>query len=195
MGIHIAVTETDDPAFIEALVGLILRYTASHTPEQVWVIHIDNWFDHKWLRFSGYGTVASGFAMDRWDSVKVEFYRDGLTFPPFSPNRVISQCSYLRRGHEYVEAALPLLPHIMERQPSESNLNRRIHSLSGPGCFIWYSGNTVANGRGSVMLYNVKADAAECWFAAFKRDECSWRVATTKGADRRYVDSFFLAGR
>jgi hypothetical protein len=195
MGIHLAVTERDDPAFIEALTPLLLGYTLVHTPEQVWIIHIDNWFDHKWLRFSGCGAVASRIPLDQWDRVKVDFHRDELTFPPFNPNRVTSQCSYVRRGDEYVEVALPLLPHSTERKRSESNLNRRIKSLTGPGCFVWYSGNTVANGRGSVMLYDVRSEKSECWFATFRREECSWAVAVTKGVDRRYIDSLVLAGR
>jgi len=45
------------------------------------------------------------------------------------------------------------------------------------------------------MLYDVKADTAECWFAAFTRDECSWTVTATKGADRRYIESLVGAGR
>jgi len=195
VGIHIAITETDDPAFIEALTALIRSYTASHTPEQVWLIQIDNWFDHKWLKFSGYGTEGSGVPLDRWDTVKVEFYRDNLTFPPFNPNRVMSQCSYVRQEYDYLEVALRQLPHATLRQRSESNLNRRIQSLTGAGCFVWYGGNTVANGKGSVMLYDVKPSNAECWFAAFTRDECSWRVTATKGADRRYVESLVGAGR
>jgi len=97
VGIHIAVGERDDPAFIEALAALILGYTASHTPEQVWLIQIDNWFDHKWLRFSGNVAVPLGAPLDRYGTVKVAFYRENLTFPPFSPNRVIAQCSYVRQ--------------------------------------------------------------------------------------------------
>ena len=194
MGIHIAVTETDDPAFIEKLTALILVYTASHIPEQVWIIHIDNWFDHKWLRFSGTVAVPMGVPLQRYGSVKFGVWRDKLTFPPFNPNRVISQSSYVRRDNDYVEVALPQLPHDTQRQRSESNLDRRIANLNGLGCFVWYSGNTVANGRGSIMLYDVKSNEAECWFAAFKRDECSWKISATKGADRGYVESLSGVG-
>jgi hypothetical protein len=195
MGIHIAVTETDDPAFIEALTALILGYTEAHRPEQLWVIHIDNWFDHKWLRFSGTVAVPLGVPLQRYGSVKFGVWRDKLTFPPFNPNRVNSQCSYVRRDNDYLEVAVPQLPHDMKRQRSGSNLDRRIENLNGPGCFVWYSGNTAANGRGSVMLYNVKSDIAECWFAAFRREQCSWTVSASKGADRRYVESLVGAGR
>ena len=199
MAIHIGVNDTDDPAFIESLTSLVLSHANTRLPEQLWIIRIDNWFDHKWLRFSGYGSVASQrevggmtlnrFGLDRWDSGKAEFHRDKLTFPPFNPSRVIEQCSYVRQGHDYLEAALPVLPHPTQHRRSGSNLNRHIQNVTGNGCYVWYSGNTVANGRGSVMVYNVTADSGECWFAAFVREECSWKLTSTKGVDRGYVEA------
>ena len=205
MAIHLEVNDTDDPGFIESLNALVLSYTKSHLPEQVWIILIDNWFDHKWLRFSGNGAIAwrrevggvtlNRFGLDKWDTVKAEFRRDKLTFPPFSPSRVLGQCSYVRQAQDYVEAALPVLPHRTQRRRSESNLNRRIQNLTGDGCFVWYSGNTVANGRGSVMVYNVTADSGDCWFAAFTREQCSWTVTSTEGVDRGYVEALTGAAR
>jgi hypothetical protein len=205
VAIHIEVNDTDDPGFIASLNALVLSYTKSHLPEQVWIILIDNWFDHKWLRFSGNGAIAwqreiggitlNRFGLDQWDAVKAEFHRDKLTFPPFSPSRVIGQRSYVRQAQDYVEAALPTLLHRTQRSRSESNLNRRIQNLTGDGCFVWYSGNTVANGRGSVMVYNVIADSGDCWFAAFTREQCSWTVTSTVGVDRGYVEALTGAAR
>jgi hypothetical protein len=44
---------TDDNEFIDALNSIIAGVLRSLTPDAVWVVHVDNWFDHKWLRFSG----------------------------------------------------------------------------------------------------------------------------------------------
>ncbi len=57
MTMQIGVGETDDPYFIELLNRLIRALVIRVAPQQLWIIQIDNWFDHKWLRFSGIGTV------------------------------------------------------------------------------------------------------------------------------------------
>ena len=66
------VGETDDPGFVEVLNSVVQGLVSQHQPETVWIIQIDNWFDHKWLMFSGTGGVASPFLMGglvtRYDS-------------------------------------------------------------------------------------------------------------------------------
>jgi len=86
---------TDDSDFIDLLNSLLNGLLVQQAPEQLWVIQIDNWFDHKWLRYSGSGSVGSKFPvdwtsafMDRFDSVKEQFWQDKLTFPPFAPDRM-----------------------------------------------------------------------------------------------------------
>ena len=187
----VAAGETDDPGFVEVLNSLVQGLISQHEPEALWIIQIDNWFDHKWLRFSGMGGVASPFLIGglvtKYDSVKVEFYQDKLTFPPFSPNRVLGQWSYIRIDDDYKEAPFPALPHSSTRKRSPMNLQRRIQDLSRSACFVWYSANTVANGRASVMVYNVLAGGLECWFAAFNR-QTGWKVQQTKGVSRDDVE-------
>lgn len=191
MKTQVAVGETDDPGFIAVLNSLVQGLISNRAPEELWIIQIDNWFDHKWLRFSGMGGVASPFLVGGlvtpFDSVKVEFYQDKLTFPPFTPNRVLGQWSYIRIGDDYREAPFPDLPHSSKRQRSPMNLQRRIQDLNRSACFVWYSANTVANGRGSVMVYNIGVNGLECWFAAFNRRE-GWKVQQTKGVSRDDVE-------
>ena len=61
MTTQIAAGETDDPQFITLLNSLLRGPIEEGTPQEVWIIQIDNWFDHKWLRFSGFGTVDFKF--------------------------------------------------------------------------------------------------------------------------------------
>jgi hypothetical protein len=91
MPIQIAAGETDDPQFITLLNSLVLGLITEETPQELWIIQIDNWFDHKWLRFSGIGIVDYKFPayMNRYDGALAEFYQDKVTFPPFTPNRVL----------------------------------------------------------------------------------------------------------
>ena len=125
---------TDDNDFVGLLNALLNALVTQQETEQLWVIQIDNWFDHKWLRYSGSGTVnasklfppdwTSSF-MDRFASVKEQFWRDKLTFPPFAPERVAAQWSFLHTESGYIEVPLAKLPH------SESK--RRSHAY--PKCF------------------------------------------------------------
>ena len=188
MRIGVSVEGSDDPGFILLLNAVVTNTVASHQPSNVWLIRIDNWFDHKWLKFSGYGLVASNVPLDRYDTVKTEFHQDKVTFPPFTPNRVMSQCSYVRRGDDYYEAALPSLPHKRDRRHTSASLQTRVQEFSGSALFVWFSGNTVANGRGSAMVYRVEGESLECWFAAFEREGITWKSASTKGISRKEVE-------
>jgi hypothetical protein len=163
---QVAVGAMDDPPFIALLNSLVRGLVSRTTPNELWIIQIDNWFDHKWLRFSGIGSVHFKFPayMNRIDAALEEFYQDKVTFPPFTPNRIVSQSSFLRVEAHYVEAPLIAVPHRSEKQPSEANLHRRVQDSSRSACFVWYSGNTLENGRGSIMVYNLLADQVECWF-------------------------------
>ncbi len=194
MPIQIAAGETDDPHFITLLNELVRGLVSRDTPDELWIVQIDNWFDHKWLRFSGIGTVHFQFPayMNRIDAALEEFYQDKVTFPPFTPNRVVSQWSFLRVGDHYAEAALPTVPHRSEKQPSEANLHRRVQDFSRSACFVWYSANTVVNGRGSVMVYNLAAGRVDCWFASFNRRE-AWKLHATKGVSQADVEQLLSA--
>ena len=188
MLMKIEVGETDDPCFIALVDSLVRGIAKKERPEGLWIIQIDNWFDHKWLRFSGIGTVDFEWPafLNRSDVARDEFYQEKLTFPPFAPNRVLAQWSFARVGHNYVEVP-SRVPHRHEKQPSEANLQRRVQELSRSASFIWYSSKTVANGRGSVMVYNVGPDGVRCWFAAFSRQE-TWKLHAAKGVSREEVE-------
>lgn len=189
---------TDDNDFINLLNSLLSGLISHQSPEQLWVIQIDNWFDHKWLRYSGSGSVPSKFPaswsssfMDRFASVKEQFWQDKLTFPPFAPDRVLGQWSFLLSSQGYIEAPLPKLPHSKSRRRSHSNLQKRAEKFASSASFVWYSGNTLKNGRGSVMVYILGDQRPVCWFAAFKR-ETEWMLERTKGVDMEHVSRLLI---
>lgn len=177
---------TDDNDLIELLNSMLTRLLMELAPEKLWVIQIDNWFDHKWLRFSGNGAIPSNIPIDGFTSVKAEFHQEKLTFPPFAPNRVLGQWSFLRNGEGYIEAPLLQMPHSTERRSSNYNLHRRADNLDGSALFAWYSGNTLKNGRGSVMVYSIGESEPACWFASFGKDRV-WSLQQTKNVEREYV--------
>ena len=183
---------SDDNEFIEVFNSMLRSLVASTPPEWLWVIQIDNWFDHKWLKFSGIGVVDFPFLLrGRLDSALAEFYQDRVTFPPFAPNRVLGQWSFQRSGEDFVEVAMGILPHDADRRPSGANLQRRVEDFSGSAVFVWFSGNTLKNGRGSIMVYDLRAEQPAHWFAAFARDR-EWSLRLTKGISRDYVSSLMI---
>ena len=196
MGIAIPAGLTDDNDFVVLLNGMIDGLLRRHVPDLLWVVQVDNWFDHKWLRFSGYGTAAFrpsigpvqllGFPFNRFDSVKKEFYQDHLTLPPFAPDRVLAQWSFERVGQTYVEAPVPELPHKPERNRSALNLQRRIQVEGGPVLFVWFSGNTLKNGKASVMVYCVGGVGDVVWFASF-HGRGGWQLQRTKGVSEAEI--------
>jgi hypothetical protein len=188
MPIKVATGETDDPDFIALLNSLVRGLIEENKPQELWIIQIDNWFDEKWMRFSGKGAVDFQFPsfMNRFDGALDEFYQDKVTFPPFNPNRVLGQWSFVRVDGRYAEAPLRALPHPSEKRPGGTNLHRRVEAFSRSACFVWYSAKTLANGRASVMVYSVAADRVETWFAAFNRKQ-GWKLQATKGANRDNV--------
>jgi len=188
MPAEIVVGETDDPYFIGLANRVVSGLLARHKPENAWIIQIDNWFDHKWLKYSGYGLVASNIPIDRYDTVKAESFQEKVTFPPFTPNRVLGQWSYQKTGSDYREFASHRVPYGNRRRFSDMNLRNRVQNFSSSAVFVWYSSNTVASGRGSVMIYKVVDGAVDCWFLSFSRTS-EWKLAATKGVSQHFIQT------
>ncbi len=99
------------------------------------------WFDDKWVKFSGTMMHA------------ISIWKEELTVPPFHPNRV-EVCDFHKKTESKYEKTLIANPlHIF--QESSRNTRRKITDFSENGLFIWFSGNTLINGKGSLMGYFV----------------------------------------
>jgi hypothetical protein len=189
MPIVIEARDDEDPEFIDLLRALLRGVIRESSPERAWLIQIDNWFDHKWLWFSGKGAVDFQFPafMNRFDGALEGFYQDKITFPPFSPNRVLGQWSFVRDGDRYLETPLHSLPHPTEKQDSSANLQRRVERLSHSALYLWYSANSAANGRASVMVYSVSGKTVGAWFVSFICKQ-GWKLQAMKGISRDRVE-------
>jgi hypothetical protein len=164
---------TDDPTLIELFNDLVEGILAQFKPEELYLLQIDNWFDHKWLGFSGYGDAKSPFPYifgGRFESVKVEVRSDKLTMPPFNPNRIASQRCFVRSGTSYMDTPLSP-PHKFSKGSSKLNLQRRIENAFSSACLVWYSSNTITNDRASLMVYTVKGEKVASWYASFHRKD------------------------
>ncbi len=184
-----ALEPRDDPAFLAVVDQIIAALARRDRPDEVYLVPIDNWFDHKWLGYSGSGVVAfpQGYP---WVLVAKEEHRqDRLTFPPFAPNRVVAQYLFCRVAEgAYEEHAPARLIHRRQRQRSAMNLHRRVADFTRSGLFVWYSSGSAANRRGSVLVYSAYEGAVVGWYAGFS-DRRGWRVDRVEGIDRDTVVS------
>jgi hypothetical protein len=181
MNLEILTNADDDPAFVELLKHLIGQLVGEEFPEQIFVMKIDNWFDHKWLNFSGIGSVRFDDFRLEIDTALDEFSQDKVTFPPFTPNRVIGEYYFLRteRGDFLPSLKAPFV-HERKLAPSAENLHKRVTDFATSALFLWVSSNTKLNRRGSVMVYEVKGPDVYTWYMGLSKDD-DWKIAHTKG--------------
>lgn len=184
---------TDDPQFVELVKHIIAQLVTKNFPAKIFVMKTDNWFDHKWLNFSGIGSVRfDDFRLDI-DTALDEFSQDKTTFPPFNPNRIIGEWYFLRNA---LGDYLPSLesPYVHERKlaPSAENLHKRVTDFAESAVFVWLSSNTKSNQRGSIMVYEVNGSEVDTWYVSLSKAD-DWRILQTKGIAREQVASLISA--
>jgi len=114
-------------------------------------------------------------------------------FRIFNPNRVRSEKHFIWDANrsQWTSAGQGKPLHV--RQPGRWVLHQPLERWSKSAAFIWYSGNTVTNKAGSLMLYLAGADCY-AWYASFMKDE-QWKVDGVKRITRRELGSFEECGR
>ena len=149
----------DAPAFVEAVRALTVGLLCTYAPPSVIVIKIDNFFGWRWLRFSG-----------KWLGL-LSIRNKKLNVPPFAPNRVVSQKTFI--GPTYDEASIGEPIHI--KTEGRNGLRRYIADVAHDALVVWYSGNSNSSGQGALMAYVPNADDYWPIYVRWaKRD--SWRV-------------------
>ena len=168
--------ENDNPNFILNCEKIIQNRIELWKPNNIFVTRIDNWFDGKWMNYAGTKLHAISF----WN------FEDILTVPPFHPNRVESSDFYQKTAEQYVKKENQNVLHII--QESKDNLKRYISDFSTDGLFIWYSGNSKTNGRGTLMCYFIRESETKTFFITLsgKKD---WDVSQTKGVLRTEIQN------
>ncbi|MDJ1473390.1 hypothetical protein [Xanthocytophaga flava] len=170
---------TDDATFLSYLETLIQNQVNDYRPNHLYLIRLDNWFDDKWLGFSG----------TRMHEISI-WQLDQVTVPPFHPNRVESCLYYKLKEGSYTLKVMTKPLHII--QTSTDNLHRKITDFMDDGLFVWYSSNSKMNSMGAVMMYQVKDN--ECFpFYLSLSGGINWKVQKTKGITRSQVEEILAA--
>jgi hypothetical protein len=178
--IELLPSENDDPAFVELVVRIINGAVMSLHAREVYLVHVDNWFDHKWL---GWGS--------RWKhSELMELY-----IPAFNPNRIRSQKRFIwePKNSKWMLTGQGTILHRRQPGPGRRATTLRLDDLPESAAFIWYSGNSATNCAGSLMLYLSGADDY-AWYTSFKKIE-RWSFADEFRITRRELESFEKHGR
>jgi hypothetical protein len=186
---HTFVEPQDDPAFLAVVDRIVAALVHRDQPADVFLVHIDNWFDHKWLRYSGTGIVDMAECYPFFDVALDGHSQEQLTFPPFAPSRVVAQYLFSKlTDGSYAEQAPPRLVHQRRRERSAKNLHRRVADFNRSGMFVWYSSGSALNRRGSLLVYSAREGMVDGWYAGFA-ERGGWFVDQVKGANRDAVTS------
>ena len=172
--IELVPAEHDDVAFLSLAQRIVNGAIAELRMREVFLVHVDNWFDHKWLG---------------WWSRKDE----ELRVPTFTPNRVLSEKHFVWKAETSAWESIELQKPLHVRQPGRPWLAQPIDRFSESAAFIWYSGNTATNKVGSLMLYLSGAEGYS-WYASFRKSE-EWAVADECRITRRELSVFEERGR
>ena len=166
--------DNDNPDFISNIEIIIRDKVSKWKPLDLYLTRIDNWFDDKWVKFSG--TLMHELSI--WQL-------QDITVPPFHPSRVDS-CDYYRLDNGiYNKQTTDKTLHII--QASTDNFKRKIADFTDNGLFIWYSGNSKANNKGTLMGYLVRDNDCYTFYISLTGDK-KWNVNRTKGIPTKEVE-------
>jgi len=182
----------DSPDFVEKVRALAIGVAQDFEPARLYIIRIDNWFGPKWMHFAG--KVTAGKRPRGFPTAAMGVHKTRLHVPPFVPSRVVAQQVFVGPDYEQAVAAAPL--HI--ECPSMQALSRRIADVDQDAAFLWFSGESEAQKRGSVMLYlpvafdetaprRGKLGRSGAFYVGFSHREMAWEPAMLRGISRGEV--------
>jgi hypothetical protein len=176
--------EDDDEAFLDLAGAIANGAVAALQVPEVYLVHVDNWFDFKWLGWWSWGKTD-----DRGPKRDLR----KLYVPPFHPNRVRAEKRFLWDADDSRWTPERHAKPLHRRQPGRSVLAEPLEKWSKSAAFIWYSGNTVTNTTASLMLY-ASDTPGYAWYASFKNNQ-NWHVDRLARITKNELASFEQRGR
>lgn len=184
----------DSGEFIAKARAFAIGVVQDYEPARLYVIRIDNWFGPKWMHFAGKFTAGKGAA--------IGVHKTRLHVPPFVPSRAVGQRVFVGPDYEQTAIAGPL--HI--ECSSKQALSRRIGDIDNDAAFFWFSGESEAQKRGSVMVYLPNAFDATAprrgklgrngaFYMGFSKRAEAWEPAMLRGVSRTEVAHLEQSGR
>lgn len=173
----------DSTEFMKKVQALVVGVARDYVPARLYVIRIDNWFGPKWMHFAGKVSVGKYFYAG--------IHKVTLHVPPFVPHRVVAERVFACPDYEETVARPPL--HI--ECVSMLALTRRIADVDREAAFVWFSGQSEVQKRGSIMVYLPIASTpatnhrrerrrSGSFYIGFSLRETGWEPAMLRGISR-----------
>jgi len=186
--------EGDSAEFIEKARNLAIGVALDYAPARLYVVRIDNWFGPRWMHFAGKFSAGK--------HAYLGVHKSRLHVPPFVPHRVMGERVIAGPDFDETLAAAPL--HI--ECPSKEALLRRIADIDKEAAFVWFSGESEAQGRGAVMVYlpdafdetaHRRGSLRDCWafYSGFSLRNGGWEPAMLRGVSLGEVAHLEESGR
>lgn len=174
-------TQPEDSAeFMRKAQALVVGVARDYESARLYVIRVDNWFGPKWMHFAGKVSVGKHFYAG--------IHKVTLHVPPFVPHRVVAERVFAGPGYDGTIARPPL--HI--ECTSMLALTRRIADVDKEAAFVWFSGQSEVQKRGSIMVYLPIASTPTtnrrrerrrtgAFYVGLSEHEMGWEVAMLRG--------------
>jgi hypothetical protein len=176
---------TDAEGFKTVVADVIYQLIANFDPDEVCIIRIKNWFDHKWLNYSGDRILAYDTKSNPGIPYALEpYWNRNITIPPFHPNRVLSESAFIKDGKSTPEFLKPFHTFQQTTENIQNHISRRIHN----GFCCWISSNSTTNQQGSLMVYQIMDEEVKSWYVSIEK-KAHWKVTRTKGISKKHIES------
>lgn len=186
----VSAQQGDSYEFIAKARAITLGVALDYEPARLYVIRIDNWFGPRWMHFAGKVLGLVGVHPIR-----------PLHVPPFVPHRVMAERVFA--GPDF-ETTVPM-PQLHVQCPGSRALHRRIADIDEHAAFVWFSGQSEAQGRGSTMVYLPVASAQTgrqdglrgtgAFYVGFSQARTIWHPTMLRGVSRGEVEHLEETGR
>ncbi len=180
-GQKIKIEDGDSVEFIHHVNSIMEYLITTHNVGEVVFVKIRNWFDHKWLNYSGKSIVhfpRLGVLDSGREEALDNLGQSEITIPPFSPNRVIY--SKFIRGKDSLNDKITKSIQVYQR--STDNRRRLVADYTQDGLLLWFSSNTMNNQKGSLMVYQSQNGEVNSWYVSFENLN-GWKATKSKGID------------
>ena len=185
-GIDIVPAKSDDVHFVEMVQGIVRGASLAYQPTDMFIVQIDHWFGERWRNFSGKILGAVG----------IRDLGKGRHVPPFHPHRVFSQHHYrwdAGKSRWFFQGTGIPLHRYQSSMENVTQKDRLVRSISDSSMLVWYSGRTLRNTPGSLMVYvNVPNDALS-WYVSFEKDD-NWKANKLVGISKAELLGFQESG-
>jgi hypothetical protein len=184
----------DSAEFMTKVQAIASGVPRDYVPARLYVIRIDNWFGPKWMHFAGKVSVGKHFYAG--------IHKVTLHVPPFVPHRVVAERVFAGPDYDETVARPPL--HI--ECASMLALTRRIAEVDKKAAFVWFSGQSEVQKRGSIMVYLPIASTPTtsnrrerrrtgAFYVGLSGHEMGWNPAILRGISRGEVEHLEECGR